>query len=174
MSWGTPPPRLHDGREWDHPKTLSPIIERIRVVIKNIRQKVAGSWKNTMPTMTVPTAPIPVHTGYTVPIGNRSAAFAIKNILNDSAVMNPFHHHTSSCPVAVLVFPRQNVKPTSMSPAKIRIIQFITDCILVILFEGCKQSARQSYGEILGVSFQRLCKVSNKFHHQEMIPASLE
>lgn len=29
-----------------------------------------------------------------------------------------------------------------MSPAKIRIIQFITDCNSVILFEGCKQSAR--------------------------------
>lgn len=63
-------------------------------------------------------------------------------MLNDSAVMNPVHHHASSCPVAVLVFPRQNVKPTYMSPAKIRIIQFITDCNSVMLFEGCKQSAR--------------------------------
>ena len=43
--------------------TLSPIIDRIRVVMKNILQNVAGSWKNTMPTITAPTAPIPVHTG---------------------------------------------------------------------------------------------------------------
>ena len=41
-----------------HPNTLSPIIERIRVVMKKMRQKVAGSWKNTMPTMTAPTAPM--------------------------------------------------------------------------------------------------------------------
>ena len=29
-----------------YPSTLRPIIERIRVVIKKIRQKVAGSWKD--------------------------------------------------------------------------------------------------------------------------------
>lgn len=46
-----------------HANTLSPIIERMSVVMKNMRQNVAGSLKNTMPTMTAPTAPIPVHTG---------------------------------------------------------------------------------------------------------------
>ncbi len=37
--------------------------------MKNNRQNVAGSLKKIIPTMTVPTAPIPVHTGYAVPIG---------------------------------------------------------------------------------------------------------
>ncbi len=35
----------------------------ISVEIKNNLQKLAGSLKNSMPTITVPTAPIPVHTG---------------------------------------------------------------------------------------------------------------
>ncbi|GEM_PF-5800086 len=39
------------------------MIEQMSVVMKNRRQNVAGSWKNTMPTITVPTAPMPVHTG---------------------------------------------------------------------------------------------------------------
>ncbi len=39
------------------------MIDAINVVTKNSRPKVAGSWKKTMPTITVPTAPIPVHTG---------------------------------------------------------------------------------------------------------------
>lgn len=48
---------------------LRPTIDNIKVVMKNNRQNVAGSLKNRMPTMTVPTAPIPVHTGYAVPMG---------------------------------------------------------------------------------------------------------
>ena len=39
------------------------MIDPMRVVRKNNLQKVAGSWKTKMPTRTVPTAPIPVHTG---------------------------------------------------------------------------------------------------------------
>ena len=42
---------------------LSPTIDPMRVVRKNNLQNVAGSWKTKMPTRTVPTAPIPVHTG---------------------------------------------------------------------------------------------------------------
>lgn len=38
-------------------------MDMIKVVMKNSRQKVAGSWKNMMPTSTAPIAPIPVHTG---------------------------------------------------------------------------------------------------------------
>jgi len=41
---------------------LSPIIDEISVKMKNKRQKVAGSWKKSIPIKTVPTAPIPVHT----------------------------------------------------------------------------------------------------------------
>ena len=43
--------------------SFSPIIERIRVVMKKILQNVAGSLKNTIPTITAPTAPMPVQTG---------------------------------------------------------------------------------------------------------------
>lgn len=42
---------------------FSPVIEIIRVAMKNNRQNVAGSLKKMIPTTTVPTAPIPVHTG---------------------------------------------------------------------------------------------------------------
>jgi hypothetical protein len=38
------------------------MIEPIKVIIKNNRKNVAGSLNTKMPTKTVPTAPIPVHT----------------------------------------------------------------------------------------------------------------
>ena len=41
---------------------FNPIIDIISVAIKNSRQKLTGSLKNTIPINTVPTAPIPVHT----------------------------------------------------------------------------------------------------------------
>ncbi len=41
---------------------FSPMIEPISVVMKNILQKFAGSLNTNIPTSTVPTAPIPVHT----------------------------------------------------------------------------------------------------------------
>lgn len=85
------------------------MIERISVVMKKIRQKVAGSLKNTIPIITAPTAPMPVHTGYTVPIGIFSAAFAIRNMLSDNVTRNPTHQPVSSMPVAVFVLPRQKV-----------------------------------------------------------------
>ena len=94
--------------------------------MKNIRQKVAGSLKKTMPMITAPTAPIPVQTGYTVPIGIDRAARAIRYILKDNEVRKPAHHQYCEAPTAVFVFPRQNVKATSINPAIIRIIQFIS------------------------------------------------
>ena len=42
----------------------------ISVVKKKILVQVAGSLKIRIPINTVPTAPIPVHTAYAVPIGN--------------------------------------------------------------------------------------------------------
>ena len=48
---------------------FNPIIEMMRVVMKNNLQKVAGSWNMNIPTITAPTAPIPVQTGYAVPNG---------------------------------------------------------------------------------------------------------
>ena len=37
-------------------------MDKINVLIKNTRQKVAGSLKTIIPTKTLPTAPIPVQT----------------------------------------------------------------------------------------------------------------
>ena len=49
--------------------------------MKNIRQKDAGSLNQIKPTITIPTAPIPVQTEYAVPIGNVKLARYSKNIL---------------------------------------------------------------------------------------------
>ena len=49
---------------------FKPTMEIIRVLRKKIRQKLAGSLKIKIPSRTVPTAPIPVHTAYAVPIGS--------------------------------------------------------------------------------------------------------
>ena len=48
---------------------FNPIIEMMRVVMENNLQKVAGSRNMNIPTITAPTAPIPVQTGYAVPNG---------------------------------------------------------------------------------------------------------
>jgi len=37
--------------------------------MKNMRQKLTGSLNKKIPINTVPTAPMPVHTAYAVPIG---------------------------------------------------------------------------------------------------------
>lgn len=88
--------------------------------MKNILQKVVGSLKKNIPTNTAPTAPIPVQTGYTVPIGIVRDARAIRYILNVKAVKKPPHHQNRDAPTAVFVLPRQNVKPTSIRPAIMR------------------------------------------------------
>jgi len=49
---------------------FNPATEAMSVKRKNIRQKSVGSLKKIIPTITVPAAPIPVHTAYAVPIGN--------------------------------------------------------------------------------------------------------
>ena len=43
--------------------SFRPTMDVIRVAMKKSRQNVAGSWKKKIPTNTVPTTPIPVHTG---------------------------------------------------------------------------------------------------------------
>ncbi len=64
------------------------------IVMKKIRQNVAGSLKKIMPTITVPAT-------------------------------NPAIHSHHCAPSEFFARPRQNVKPTSHSPASIKIIQFI-------------------------------------------------
>ncbi len=48
---------------------FNPTIEAINVAIKNSLQKSAGSLKKRIPMITAPTAPMPVHTAYAVPMG---------------------------------------------------------------------------------------------------------
>ena len=108
-----------------YPTTLSPTIERINVLRKNTRQKVAGSRKTKMPNNTAPTAPMPVQTGYAMPMGIVCVAFAKSTALSTYSAAKPEIHSQYSVPTASLVFPRQNVKPVSQRPAMIRIIQFM-------------------------------------------------
>jgi len=101
------------------------MMEAISVVMKKRRQKVAGSWKKMMPTSTVPTAPMPVHTGYAVPMGSVCVALASNHMLTAVNARNPPIHSQYARPTASLALPRQKVKPTSHKPAMTSIIQFI-------------------------------------------------
>ena len=88
-----------------------------------------------MPSSTVPTAPIPVHTGYAVPSGNVWIALASRPILKNVNTRKPPIHNHHSSPVTVRARPKQKVNPTSHSPARIRIIQFMLS--FNNLPEGC-------------------------------------
>lgn len=107
---------------WD--TAFRPMIEPISVVIKKILQKLTGSLNTRMPIKTVPTAPIPVHTAYAVPIGSVWVAFISSNILRVRETRKPPYHQYTSFPVASFAFPKQEAKPTSNKPAMIKIIQF--------------------------------------------------
>ena len=97
----------------------------MRVIVKNKRQKVAGSLKIKIPMITVPTAPMPVHTGYAVPRGIVLVAFVRSTILSTQSKAKAIYQNTAFVPVERLPLPRQNANPVSQSPAIIKIIQFI-------------------------------------------------
>ena len=59
-------------------------------------------------------------------MGNVSVALYSKNILIDRHTKKPIHHKLAAMPVDSFAFPRQEAKPTSNSPAIIKMIQFIT------------------------------------------------
>lgn len=101
------------------------MIEPINVVMKSIRKKVAGSLNTNIPTSTVPTAPIPVHTAYAVPIGNVCVAFTNSIILMASVTKKPTYHMYISLPVVSFALPKQKAKATSKRPAIINSAQFI-------------------------------------------------
>lgn len=109
------------------------------VDIKKIRANVAGSLKKIIPIRTVPTAPIPVHTGYAVPNGIDWVAFASNPMLKTVKRRKPAIQAKYSIPDTSFARPRQYVKPTSHSPAIIRIIQFISKCNPI---EGCSKNRR--------------------------------
>lgn len=108
------------------PMSLRPIIEIISVDMKNSLQNVAGSLKHNMPTITVPTAPMPVHTGYAVPIGIVCTAFARSVMLRVRHARNPRPQRHHGVPDNPFILPRQNAKPVSKHPAIISRIQFIS------------------------------------------------
>lgn len=97
----------------------------IRVVRKNSRQKCTGSLNIQIPSNAVPTAPIPVHTAYAVPIGRVWVALYRRAILMAREARKPISHQVAVVPVENFALPRQNAKPTSNNPAIIRISQFI-------------------------------------------------
>ena len=99
-------------------------MEIIRVLIKNTRQKVAGSLNTKIPKSTLPTAPIPVQTAYAVPMGNSLVTLTNKSMLMDKQNKNPTYHDHMVIPVVSLALPRQVAKATSNNPAMIRRIQF--------------------------------------------------
>lgn len=94
--------------------------------MKNKRPKVAGSLKNRMPTMTVPTAPIPVQTGYAVPIGMVWTALDSNIILRVRQTRKPMPQRHQGVSVNPFILPRQNAKPVSKHPAMMRRSQFIS------------------------------------------------
>lgn len=96
----------------------------IKVLIKNTLQKVAGSLKTRIPTITLPTAPIPVHTAYAVPIGNSFVALTKSNMLIDRQNKNPPYQNHMVVPDVSLAFPRQAANATSNKPAIMSRIQF--------------------------------------------------
>ena len=95
------------------------------MVIKNIRQKSAGSLKTKIPTSTVPTAPIPVQTAYAVPMGKVCVALYSKSILIVKQAKNPANQKVAVIPVLSLALPKQVAKPISKRPPIINKIQFI-------------------------------------------------
>lgn len=94
--------------------------------MKNSLQNEAGSLNTKIPTMTVPTAPIPVHTGYAVPRGMVFVALVSSTMLRMHNKAKAVYHNAALFPVSILPFPRQNAKPVSHIPAIINIIQSIS------------------------------------------------
>lgn len=100
-------------------------MEAISVMIKNSRQKSAGSSKNRIPIRVVPTAPIPVQTAYAVPMGRVWVALYSRYMLRVRLIKNPAIHSRELVPLVMRAFARQVVKPISNNPAMISSIQFI-------------------------------------------------
>ena len=100
--------------------------------MKNIRQKFVGSLKIKIPTRTVPTAPIPVHTAYAVPIGNVCDALNNKNILIARHTKKPSSHNIVVAPVLSLALPKQVAKPISKNPPITSNTQFILTVLRLI------------------------------------------
>ena len=99
----------------------------MRVEMKNSLQKSAGSLKMKMPTSTVPTAPMPVHTAYAVPMGSVSVTLYNKYMLMERQIKNPAIHKMEVVPDVSLALPRQVAKPISNKPAMMSKNQFMEE-----------------------------------------------
>jgi hypothetical protein len=108
-----------------HDTTFKPITEATSVHVKKICIAEVGSCSTNMPSSTVPTAPIPVQTGYATLSGKVLDALISRYMLAIVNIMNPAIHSQCSVPVVTLAFPRQKVKEHSQKPAIIKITQFI-------------------------------------------------
>lgn len=120
---------------------FNPMIEPIKVVIKRILKNVAGSLNTKMPINAVPTAPMPVHTAYAVPMGNVWVAFTSKTMLMVSETRKPAYHTYISFPVVSLALPKHEANATSNSPAITRMIQFIVFVVLWVVGGLCLQNS---------------------------------
>lgn len=98
---------------WRIYENLSPIIPMTIIVMKMIRRTSWDSLNKSMPRITVPTAPIPVHVVYAVPTGSVFSAFDRKkklaviaiavhilgqNLVNPSVYFMPIAHTVSKRP----------------------------------------------------------------------------
>jgi hypothetical protein len=108
-----------------HDTTFKPITEATSVHVKKICIADVGSCRTNMPSSTVPTAPMPVQTGYATLSGRVLEALISRYMLAIVNNMNPAIHSQWAVPVVTLAFPRQKVKEHSQKPAIIRITQFI-------------------------------------------------
>ena len=87
------------------------------IPIKNNRQKSVGSLKKIMPTITVPTLPIPVHTAYAVPTGMVSTALYISYKLTNKKKKNEAVQLQNSQPAVSFILANEILNPISRRPA---------------------------------------------------------
>jgi len=100
--------------------------------------------------MVVPTAPIPVHTAYAVPIGSVCVAFINRYMLIVRQNTKPVYQYVAIVPCVSLALPKQVANPTSNKPAMINITQFIVIAILenTEFVNECKVPLRPATGII--------------------------
>ena len=101
--------------------------------MKNILAKEDGSSKKSIPVITVPTAPIPVHTAYPVPKGITCVALLSNNKLSVMQIKKPTLHFKS---VKFWDNLRQVVNPTSNKPAHTSMIQEREEFKMYVLIVG--------------------------------------
>lgn len=75
--------------------------------------------------MTIPNAPIPVHTAYDVPTGSVLVTVYNRYMLVKRQMRNALNHNVAVVPVVSRTLPMHVAKPISNNPAMMSMIQFI-------------------------------------------------